>query len=104
MLPTAGTNEGAEMICYACRQEMLPAIEATLAANGYAIDTLLQGIGGFSMVVMNCGESGAILTHHQSSEIGVIDIWGPRQITISRLIESLPLGVERRPRDDVEEL
>lgn len=86
------------MVSYTCQHELLPVVEAALAANGYTIETpLSRRIHGSSLTIMTRGDGGVLITHNAANELAEIDVWGAAQTAASRLLESLPLPLERQP-------
>lgn len=85
------------MVCYTCQHEVLPTIEAAFAANGYTVETpLSRHLNGVSLVVMTNGDGGVLLFHNRANDLAEIQIWGTVQSAASRLLEALPLPVEKR--------
>jgi hypothetical protein len=86
------------MVSYTCRHELLPMIEAALAAHGYVPEpSLSKPINSSSLMMMAAYNSGGVLlTHNQTSELAEINIWGAAQSAASTLLESLPLPLEKR--------
>ena len=86
------------MVSYTCRHEILPIVEAALAAHGYVLESSRsKPINGTSLMMMAAYNSGGVLlTHNKTSELAEIDIWGTAQSAASSLLESLPLLLEKR--------
>lgn len=83
---------------YRCQNAMLPVVEASLAANGYAIDLPMQrGVGGVQAMVMSCGAASVLLAQIPNSETLEIEIWGVGQSHASSLLEKLPIRLHRWP-------
>lgn len=83
---------------YHCQPDMLPIIEATLAANGYAVEVPLQrGSGGAHTMVMSSSAASVLLAQLPNSETLEIEISGVGQPHVVHLLETLPFRVNRRP-------
>ena len=82
---------------YHCLPDMLPIIEATLAANGYSVEVPLQrGSGGAHRMVMSSGAASVLLARHPNSETLEIEIWGAGQPHVVHLLETLPSRLDLR--------
>jgi hypothetical protein len=80
------------IIQYACPTELLPAIEAGLAANGYRIIVPVQmSHDGASAMVMAYGTTYILLTYAPDSEFAEIEIWGTAQTAVADLLETFPI-------------
>ncbi|MCU0490535.1 MAG: hypothetical protein MUD01_02910 [Chloroflexaceae bacterium] len=85
------------MIAYTCRHEMLPIVEAALAANGYTVELLLSPHqSGVSMVLMKDRDCSVLLSHSKPQDEGQIEIWGAAQTVAGLLLETLPLQLEKQ--------
>ena len=85
------------MVSYTCRHEILPMVEAALAAHGYMPEpSLSKPINGTSLMMAAYNSGGVLLTQRQTSELAEIDIWGAAQSAASTLLESLPVLLEKR--------
>jgi hypothetical protein len=86
------------MIRYTCQPELLPMVEAALAANGYAIEAPLQKqMNGDTLLVMAHGAAIVLLTHDEQSDQAKVDIAGAAQSAAGALLESLPIALEKQP-------
>jgi hypothetical protein len=85
------------MTQYTCQRELLPMVEAALAANGYAIQVPRQKqINGATSLVMGQGAVVVLLiesAHHESAEI---EVWGEARSAAIRLLESLPIPLRKQ--------
>jgi hypothetical protein len=85
------------MIRYTCKHELLPMIEGALAANGYMVEaSMSRQTKTSSLIVMTYGDGGVLLAHNRCGDLAEVDIWGAAQSAASRLLESLPLALEKR--------
>lgn len=72
------------MIRYACRSDMLPMIEAALAAHGYHIAMPLhKRSNGLGTVVLTYGLTSVVLLERPDNATLEIKIWGVTQPAIS---------------------
>jgi hypothetical protein len=86
------------MIRYACQSELLPIIEAALAAHGYHIEVPLQKRGnGAGTMVMTRGLASVLLAQYPDNMTLEIEIWGVAQPVAADLLESLPIRLHRQP-------
>ncbi len=83
-------------IQYTCPRELLPCIEAALAANGYVVvaKTPLDGGDNISLV-MRCGAVQVLLAAHPGRHQAAIEVCGPAQARAVQLLESLPFNLVR---------
>ena len=85
----------ARMVRYTCQQEILPCIEAALAANGYAItDMPTLTNDELPPVVLECGATQVLLASCPEG-IGAVEVWGDAQAVTIELLRSLPYELER---------
>jgi hypothetical protein len=88
----------APFIRYTCRPELLPNIEAALAANGYTIASPFQrSFGGATTLVMTCGLATLLLAYTPTHTLAEIEVWGVALAATVQLLESLPLPLDRQP-------
>jgi len=88
----------ASFIRYTCRPELLPNIEAALAANGYTIASPFQrSFGGATTLVMTCGLATLLLAYTPTHSFAEIEVWGVALAAAVQLLESLPLPLDRQP-------
>jgi len=86
------------MIRYACQNELLPIIEAALAAHGYHIEVPLQErSNGTGAMVMTYGLTSVLLAQWPDNATLEIEIWGVAQPIVANLLESLPIPLHRQP-------
>jgi hypothetical protein len=86
------------MIRYACQSELLPMIEAALAAHGYHIEVPLHKRGnGAGTMVMTHGLTSVLLAQWPDNATLEIEIWGVAQPVVANLLESLPIPLHRQP-------
>jgi hypothetical protein len=85
------------MIRYHCWTDLLPMIEAALAAHGYRIEVPLQkqSNGAGTMVMVN-GLASVLLAQWPDNATLEIEIWGVAQPLVANLLESLPIPLHRQ--------
>ena len=84
------------MIRYTCQSELLPMIEAALAAHGYHIEVpLQQGSNGAGTMVMTYGLTSVLLAQGSDGAALEIEIWGVAQPLVADLLASLPIPLHR---------
>ncbi len=85
-------------IRYVCKYELLPEIEAILAANGYTVEIPLQkNVGGYTAMGMKYGTVSILLAHAPKSEWAEIEIWGAAQDAAVHVLESSPIELYKQP-------
>lgn len=83
---------------YICQYELLPVLEAALAAHDYEVETPLQSsVGGASAMVMRSGTAALLFTHTPGSDLVEIEVWGSAQAVAAQLLESLPIELVKLP-------
>ena len=86
------------MIHYYCSSDLLPTVEAALAAHGYHIEVPLQRLGDSAgTMVMTCGLASVLLAQWPDNETLEIEIWGVAQTIVAALLESLPIPLRKQP-------
>ena len=86
------------MIRYLCWSDLLPTIEAALAAQGYHVEVPLQKrSNGAGTMVMTCGLTSVLLAQWPDNSTLEIEIWGVDQTVVANLLESLPIRLRRQP-------
>jgi hypothetical protein len=91
----------AQPIRYLCPQDLLPCIEAALAANGYEVVAASPpGNDDGVLVVMHCGTAQVLLAPRCGSAVADIEVWGVAQAATVQLLESLPLNLAKQPFND----
>ena len=81
---------------YTCRREILPMVEAALAANGYMIDVPLQKQNdGSTLLVMAQGAAVVLLIESAQQESAEIEVWGEARSAAIGLLESLPIPLSK---------
>jgi hypothetical protein len=89
------------MAHYMCASELLPVVEAALAAHGYVVETPHQKqLGGDTLLVMTRGAAIVLLSHGTQRERAEIEVWGDAQSAATALLESLPIPLQRHPHND----
>jgi hypothetical protein len=84
------------MTQYTCRREILPMVEAALAANGYMIDVPLQKqTDGSTLLVMAQGAAVVLLIESAQQESAEIEVWGEARSAVIGLLESLPIPLRK---------
>lgn len=76
---------------YTCPCELLPMIEAALAAEGYVVEEPLQrAVGGTRITVMTCG--GAVISLHEdmARDTADINVYSSGQAGGPAVLEQLP--------------
>ena len=87
-----------DFIHYTCKVELLPIVEAVLAANGYKIEMpQQQRFSGATALVMRSGATEVLLEHSPNSDIGEIEVWGAGQSATVNLLESQPIELHKQP-------
>jgi hypothetical protein len=85
------------MIRYHCWSDLLPIIEAALAAHGYQIEVPLQKrSNGVGTMVMTCGLTSVLLVQRSDNATLEIEIWGVAQPVVAELLESLPIPLHKQ--------
>jgi hypothetical protein len=85
------------MIRYHCWSDLLPTIEAALAAQGYHIEVpLQQNAVGASAMVMTCGQTSVLLAQEPAHTTLEIEIWGVAQPVVAKVLESLPIPLHKQ--------
>ena len=85
------------MIRYTCQPELLPTIEAALAAHGYYIEVPLQKrVNGAGAMVMTYGLTSVLLIQWPDNARLEIEIWGVAQPVVASLLESLPIPLHKQ--------
>jgi hypothetical protein len=91
----------AQSIRYTCRHELLPCIEAALAANGYEVMAALRpGDDDGVLVVMRCGTAQVLLAPSAGSAMADVEVWGVAQAATVQLLESLPVNLAKQPSNE----
>jgi len=84
------------VIRYECLSELLPVVEAALAAHGYTVTEPLQkSVGGGHALVMGAGSASILLAHATDHERAEIEVWGTARDAAARFLESLPVRLHR---------
>ena len=84
-------------IRYTCQPELLPIIEAALAANGYTIASPFQrSLSGATTMVMTSGLATLLLAYTPDHTLADIEVWGDALPIAVELLESLPLALTRQ--------
>jgi len=82
---------------YTCPRELVPCIEAALAANGYAVEAATRlGAGHDILEVMQCGAAQVLLATYPGESAADIEVWGDAQTIAVHLLESLPYTLARQ--------
>jgi hypothetical protein len=88
------------LIHYTCISDLLPMVEAALAANGYIIEAPPQKqLNGNMLMVMTSGSAGVLLSQNGQDELADIEVWGAAQSAAAALLESLPIELRKQPQD-----
>ena len=81
---------------YTCPHDLLPVLEAALAANGYQIDIPMQrSIGGMTSMVMCSGAATILFTLPPNSTLVELEVSGVAQTAAIQVLESLPIPLEK---------
>ena len=87
----------ASFILYTCQPELLPIIEAALAANGYTIASPFQrSLSGGSTLVMTSGLATLLLAYTPDHTLAEIEVWGDALAVAMELLESLPFVLTKQ--------
>jgi len=85
---------------YSCKSELLPTVEALLAAHGHTIVvSSRQASDGASALVMTCGETFVLLSETDGPDRAEIEVWGPAQTATVQLLDAAPIELEKQPCD-----
>jgi len=80
------------VIRYTCHHTLLPAVEGTLVAGGYRIETQEQyAAGRASTRVLTRGLTTVVLTADRAEATATIDIWGLGQASAAHILEAFSL-------------
>jgi hypothetical protein len=97
--PKTGSEQMTNMAHYVCAGELLPVVEAALAANGYVVEAPYQKQGGDgALLIMSRGAAIVLLSQAGQYGQGDIEVWGDAQAAATTLLESLPIKLERQSR------
>jgi hypothetical protein len=91
------------MIRYTCRRELLPIVEATLAASSYCIALPRQQSARDRAVVMANGMSTILLTETREGNLAAVEVYGAPGTTVVALLDALPLALDKQPRGQLHE-
>ena len=84
-------------IQYTCQPELLPSIEAALAANGYTIASPFQrSLNGATTLAMTSGLVTLLLAHTPDHTLAYIEVWGEALAAAVELLESLPFTLNKQ--------
>jgi len=82
---------------YTCQPELLPFVEAALAANGYTVATPFQrSRNGATTMVMTSGLVTLLLAHTPDQTVADIEVWGDALAVAVELLESLPFTLNKQ--------
>lgn len=82
---------------YTCQPELLPIVEAALAANGYTIATPFQrSQNGATTMVMTSGLITLLLAYTPDHTLADIEVWGDALTVAVELLESLPFTLNKQ--------
>jgi hypothetical protein len=85
-------------IRYICTHELLPVVEAALAAQGYHIDVPMQhSVGGVTAMVMVRGTVSILFSRAPQSTLVELEVSGVAQAAAVQLLESLPVPLAKQP-------
>jgi hypothetical protein len=85
---------------YTCKPELLPAVEAVLAAHGHTIAIPpYHAPNGVSAMVMTSGVTSVLLTQTPEHGHAEIEVWGPAQAATVRVLEAAPIELDKQPCD-----
>jgi hypothetical protein len=88
----------AARIRYVCTVEVLPLVEAMLAANGFAVEVPMErSIEGHTCMVMSCGAATVLLLQNPGQANGEIEAWGEVRAHVAQLLETTPIDVQQLP-------
>ncbi len=88
----------AQFIQYTCEHDMLPAVEALLAANGYTSTTARQTSStDTTTFAMQCGATVVLLIYTPTTDVTELEVWGGARGATTDLLQSLPFPLHRRP-------
>jgi hypothetical protein len=85
---------------YTCKPELLPTVEAVLAAHGHTIAVPPQhSPNGASAMLMTCGATSVLLVQSSTPDRAEIEVWGPAQTATVQVLEAAPIELEKQPYD-----
>src|SRR5689334_21460458 len=85
---------------YTCKPELLPTVEAVLAAHGHTIAIPPHhAANGASAMVMTCGVTSVLLAETSAEDCAEIEVWGPAQTATVQVLEAAPIELEKQPCD-----
>jgi hypothetical protein len=83
---------------YTCKTELLPTVEAVLAAHGHTIAVPSHHApGDTSAIVMTYGETFVLLAQTGTDDHAEIEVWGPAQAATVQVLEAAPIELEKQP-------
>jgi hypothetical protein len=85
----------ADLVRYTCPCELLPCIEAALAANGYVDAESSLRENDNNLVVMRCGAVQVLLASSPGSDVADIEVWGAAACAAVQFLETLPFALTR---------
>lgn len=94
-LCSVGRKLMADLARYTCPRDLVPCIEAALAANGYVIAESSTRGDDNVLVVMRCGAVQVLLASCPGSDLAEIEVWGAAACAAVQLLESLPCALTR---------
>ncbi len=88
----------ANCIHYTCPPEILPTVEAVLAASGYTIELPFHTTDtGTATIVMQHGAATVLLTQDVRNEQADIEVWGVAAPAAAQVLEAAPLDLHKQP-------
>ena len=85
---------------YICKPELLPTVEAVLAAHGHTIAIPPHHApNGASAMVMTSGVTSVLLTQTPEHGHAEIEVWGPAQAATVQVLEAAPIELYKQPCD-----
>jgi hypothetical protein len=86
----------ANLARYTCHRDLVPCIEAALAANGYVVtETVQRENDGTVLVVLCSGTAQVLLATCPDNDAADIEVWGDAQAAAVQLLEGLPFDLLR---------
>jgi hypothetical protein len=83
---------------YTCKSELLPTVEAILAAHGHIITVPPRPApNGVSAMVMTSGVTSVLLTQTPQYGHAEIEVWGPAQTATVQVLEAAPIQLDKQP-------
>jgi hypothetical protein len=85
---------------YTCKPELLPTVEAVLAAHGHTIAIPPYHYpNGATAIVMTSGATSVLLSHTPAHDVAEIEVWGTAQTIAVQVLDSSPIELAKQSTD-----